>query len=631
MVPTEPAFRRTTETRAAIEVPDGEALTLGQVEMAKVRVAIKASPSSMAGGIGGVIVISLLAGYTGEDWHFRFSTSNLVWAALLSLTLVIGMAEIIWSLRADPSDLAISRPLKHRVAGVCLTAGLWGSAGWLLVPAQTIGQDVIIHSTIGIILFGGATALGVCRPMVMGYGLTMTAVFATGFIRLGDPLHLMLGIGFFAYCGVALMNARNQEAAFASTMVLSIKNEALLAQRTQLQQAAEQAQAEAEAARDRAEIADRAKTTFIAAASHDLRQPMHALVQYVAHLRRISCDAVSGPTLEKVEDSIAAMEDLLNAVLDFSKFSIGSVKPNIESVEVAYVLNRIDTQMRPIAQAKGLSLVVQSRAGFVLSDEVLLERMLRNIVQNALRYTSQGKVVVRAVARGDVTRFLVSDSGIGIEQSELSRVFDEYYQVDNRARDRRKGLGLGLAIVRNLAGLLEIRVRLKSVVGRGSTFAIEASSARPLPAIERLLSVGAAVDCVRGALVVLIDDDPLARDGVKITLEDFGCRVIAVGSTAQALAALANAELPPQVIVSDYRLENGSNGLDAITAIIASQSALCGNSFKLPAMLISGDTSPDELQRVAAAGYPMLHKPVSVERLYAALNAMLTELANDDD
>jgi two-component system, sensor histidine kinase len=262
----------------------------------------------------------------------------------------------------------------------------------------------------------------------------------------------------------------------------------------------------------------------------------------------------------------------------------------------------------------------------VLSDAVLLERVVRNIAQNAVRYTESGSVTIRATQRGHIIRILVSDSGIGIPASEKQRIFEEYYQVNNQARDRRKGLGLGLAIVRELAELLAIRIRLKTVAGHGSTFVIDVRRADGPPVAAASVSEPPSIDYVKGAFVVLIDDDPMARDGVATTLKDFGCRVLAVASGVDALHALVDAEFPPQVIVADYRLEGGQTGLDAIAMVVENQVALCGESFRLPALLISGDTSPQELKRVFDAGYHMLHKPVSIELLHRELNSVLESM-----
>jgi len=427
-------------------------------------------------------------------------------------------------------------------------------------------------------------------------------------------------LGFLQMCRVRSEDALRSQALAA--LRLSLRNEELLAQRTAQEREARSAQAEAELARERAESADRAKVAFMAAASHDLRQPMHALVQYVEHLRYASRGRAALGTVERIGDAVTAMEDLLNAVLDFSKFSVGAVVPRIARVSIARLCASVDTQVRPLAEAAGLRFSVRCVGDpWGWSDDVLLERVLRNIAQNAVHYTPSGAVAIRAVARGGLVRILVSDSGLGIAAPERARVFDEFYQVDNALRDRRKGLGLGLAIVRDIAALLDVRVRLRSLPDRGSTFAVELRRA-DAPA-QGPVQAPAGVDYVRGAFVVLIDDDPLALDGVATTLRDFGCRVLAASSAVEALRGLADLDFVPQVVISDYRLGGGATGLDAIATVTGALATLCGEAFRPPAIVVSGDTSAQELKRVGDAGYLMLHKPVGIVPLHGALNELL--------
>ena len=239
----------------------------------------------------------------------------------------------------------------------------------------------------------------------------------------------------------------------------------------------------------------------------------------------------------------------------------------ITTLAVDDVLGRLETQVRPGAEARGLTLQVQRCGGFVASDEALLDRVLRNLAQNAVRYTPAGRVA-RAVARRGFVRVLVSDTGVGIAAGERKRIFDAYYQVDNPARDRRRGLGLGLAVVRDLGATLGLRIRLRSLPGKGSTFAVEIPEA-PAPPASAAAAESGAVDLVRGAFVVVIDDDDAGRDGLSTTLRDMGCRVLEGTSADEILERLAEAEFAPQLLVSDYRLGNGATGVEAIARGVA--------------------------------------------------------------
>lgn len=231
-------------------------------------------------------------------------------------------------------------------------------------------------------------------------------------------------------------------------------------------------------------------------------------------------------------------------------------------------------------------------------------------------------MAVCARPRGAMVRVLVADSGTGIAPSERLRIFEAFYQIDNPARDRTLGLGLGLAIVRDLAALLGLRVRLQSRVGRGSVFAVEIPASRLAP-MAAPMTDEPLQDLVPGALVLLVDDDAMARDAMAVTLRDFGCRVIAADSSADALRQLEATGFPPQFIVTDYRLKEGRTGLQAILEIDDYVTRTYGAEFVPVALVISGDTSPAELRQVSDAGFAMLHKPVSSGVLHLAMNAGL--------
>jgi signal transduction histidine kinase/CheY-like chemotaxis protein len=598
-----------------------------RVDATRIRMATRDMPRNAAAGLGGVVIGLIGMSHVGPGWTFRFDSYVLLWAAVTALTIIAKSSYAMWVERRAPDDESVIATVRVHAANFAVSGACWGSAAWLLLPARSVQQDAFLLAGMAMVMMGAAGAQAVCRPVVIGFTGALSVVFVTGLLRLGDLFHLGLGFGFAVYGVVVLMFARNQELAVSRAIELALENEELLAEKSAEQRATQSARAAAEQARERAEKADRTKTTFIAATSHDLRQPMHALVQYVEHLRRTCTDRLSLATIARIEESVAAMENLLNGVLDFSKISMGAIKPDIRVFPVDRLLRGVETQIRPLAEAKGLALRIESSGGHCESDEVLLGRIVRNIAQNAVRYTASGSIAIRAVLRGDTVRVLVADSGIGIASSEKQRVFDEYYQVDNRARDRRKGLGLGLAIVRDLARLLNLGIRLKSRPGVGSTFAVEIPRARTAEIAEDVLPARATRDIVRGAFVVLIDDDPLALDAFGTTLTDLGCRVLKAGSGVEAIHALAQAEFAPQIVVSDYRLAGDENGLAAIEMVVANQRALYGEAFPLPALVVSGDTSPEELERVARAGYPMLHKPVGARRLHQALDAALQPAA----
>jgi CheY-like chemotaxis protein len=254
---------------------------------------------------------------------------------------------------------------------------------------------------------------------------------------------------------------------------------------------------------------------------------------------------------------------------------------------------------------------------WVDSDPVLLRRILQNLVANAIRYTSAGSVWIGARRRGAVARIEVRDSGEGIAREHVDRVFEEFYQVSNPERDRRKGLGLGLAIVRRLAALLDHPLELRSSPGRGSVFALTLPRVAAPAGTEPSGDPASRDADLRGLRVLLLEDDADVRDAIVLALRDWGCAVLAAMDADEALAALAaRAPWRPDLILSDYRLRGGGNGAEAVGRVLA---RLGGT---IPVALITGDTATEPLRAAVAAGYPLVHKPVRPERLHRLLHQL---------
>jgi CheY-like chemotaxis protein/two-component sensor histidine kinase len=365
------------------------------------------------------------------------------------------------------------------------------------------------------------------------------------------------------------------------------------------------------------EAANLAKSRFLAAASHDLRQPLHALNLFVAQLRRETDQAERARLVERVDASVAAMNELFNALLDISKLDAGVVTPSISEFPVDHLLKRIEMTFSAAAREKGLRLRVVSSGAFIRSDFILLERILLNLVSNAIRYTVGGGVMVGCRHRGDVLRIEVWDSGIGIPEDQRSSIFREFYQLPAAERDRSGGLGLGLAIVDRLCRLLDHPIELTSWLGRGSRFAVVVAMAPPSRLTDEPSEV--VTDQTMGKLVLVIDDDALVLDSMRGVLKSWGCSVVTANSGATALACLAELERTPDLIISDYRLSDGNNGIQAIERLRKALRA------PVPAFLISGDTAPERLREARAGGYYLLHKPVLPITLRATISQLLKE------
>ena len=372
------------------------------------------------------------------------------------------------------------------------------------------------------------------------------------------------------------------------------------------------------------EAANLAKSRFLAAASHDLRQPLHALNWFVTQLRGEKDPVEKKRLVEQIETATAAMNELFNALLDISKLDAGVLVPTISEFPVDQLLKRITTTFSAAAREKNLRLRIMSNDAWIRSDFILLERILLNLVSNAVRYTVKGGVVIGCRRRADVLRIEVWDTGVGIAEDQQQNVFREFYRLrtteQDRGHGRSLGLGLGLAIVDRLCRLLDHPIELASRPGRGSRFAVAVPTAPQRRLMDQTSQ--AIIDPTLGKSVLVVDNDVRALDGMRGVLTGWGCSVMTAGSEAAALACLSDHDTSPDLIISDYHLEEGTNGIQLIGRLREELGA------PVPAFLISGDTAPELLREASASGCYLLHKPVLPMTLRATVSQLL---ANGED
>lgn len=375
-----------------------------------------------------------------------------------------------------------------------------------------------------------------------------------------------------------------------------------------------EATAELRARKEEAEQADLAKSRFLAAASHDLRQPMHALGLFITELAQLSHTPEARHLVQKIAASAEAMENLLDSLLDISKLDAGVLHPTVRPFPLQPIFDRIAAEQHDAAAAKGLRLRIRPSAAWAVSDPVLFERILTNLASNAIRYTHTGTVMIACRRRGDTLRVEVRDSGVGIAPDEQEIIFHEFVQLSNPERARDKGLGLGLAIVRRLTDLLGHHLLLRSAPGAGSVFSLELPRTEPDSADQNYVAERSPGD-LAGWRIGLLEDDPLARTGMQGLLTAWGCEVHAAPAVDELFAAYGN-DTPPELLISDYRLHGPHDGIDHIQAMRAHWGT------DIPAVLISGDTAAETLKRAQDAGLPLLHKPVRPARLRALLHRL---------
>jgi signal transduction histidine kinase len=364
--------------------------------------------------------------------------------------------------------------------------------------------------------------------------------------------------------------------------------------------------------------ASQQKSRFLAAASHDLRQPMHALGLFVAQLRSHMTSAEGGRLVDRINDAVTGMNELFNALLDISKLDAGALTPTIAGFPIADLLARIASTFTAVAQEKGLALRLVQSTAWVRSDPMLLERIVLNLVSNAVRYTASGSVVVGCRRRGGALGIEVWDSGPGIPEDQRRKIFSEFYRLADAARTSQTGLGLGLAIVDRLCTLLDHPIELTSTPGKGSCFSVTVPVAAPAALSKSEQPQQAAVDVARGKLVVVIDHDALVLEGMRGLLRNWGYRVVTAATPEAALAEVADVgpETRPDLIISDFHLAEGQSGIAAIAQLRKAYGAV-------PAFLMSGDTAPERLRDAQHSGHRLLHKPVQPMTLRAMMRKFL--------
>jgi signal transduction histidine kinase len=354
------------------------------------------------------------------------------------------------------------------------------------------------------------------------------------------------------------------------------------------------------------------KSRFLAAASHDLRQPLHALELFVGQLPHHMRSTEGRVLADRIDTAVATMSELFNDLLDISRLDAGVLNPTITEFPIAPLLEKIENTFATAAHLKGIAFRLRKCSAWVRSDPILLERIVLNLVSNAVRYTVSGRVIVGCRRREGTIRVEVWDSGPGIPEIQRQKIFNEFYRLPNSGGG---GLGLGLAIVERLCTLLQHPIDLISTLGKGSRFSVTVPVSEAKPQSRRAQPSPTTLDVLRGKLVIVIDDDPLVLSGMGGLLDSWGCHVLTVGTPEAALKVLSTGA-KPDLIISDYNLDNAKTGIDAINRIRAAFGSI-------PAFLISADTLPERRSEAHECGYHLLFKPVRPVALRALMSQLL--------
>ncbi len=552
----------------------------------------------------GAIVVALAA-----SWTLWPDADHRVWIALwcaANIALVLGR---LYAHRVYARQLEQHPDQDNTLWGLfyCLcsfsTGFLWGLTLLLFFPSDRYNLAIIMVIHAGYIS-AAVLATSVYFPAFLCFILS-SSVLITGAIVLhgGWDFTMMAGLSVFYSAMLIFFGIRNNHSV-ADQIRLRMKNDELLAQ--------------VEQERDRAQQAVLDKNRFLASASHDLRQPVHALGLQVGNLRKHIDSAEALDILGSIRESTDGLSDLFHGLLDLSELDANVIQNAPGHHRLAELLSRINTDFQSVAQEKGLSLDIDTQTNAIaLIDKSLLERVLRNLISNAIKYTGNGGVSlsIEPIEKDEALKISVRDTGQGIPSQEIDKIFSEYHQLENPERDRRKGLGLGLAIVRRICELMKVPIQVDSTPGKGSTFSLIVPAGKHIP--EPVRPPVEPLQDISEAIVLTVEDEVSTLKAMKQMLQDWGCEVIAATSTAEAMQLLA-AQKFVDAIVADLRLPDNRTGLETIEVVRAHY-----ENDALPALLISGDTDPERLTMANEAGVKMVHKPVDPDKLRREITRIL--------
>ena len=598
-----PTFSRAAATpAAAASRPDTRADHL--------RALYEQTPATLTGNLIGMLVIGAMFWPLAERWRIAG------WLAVAALLWLLRLAHYLRYRRAreradDATLLAWRTPWRVLLLlqGTLLGVAVW--LFWGLGSSFHLIALIVIPYSFAL----GSVQLLATQPFAFHsyISLVLLPTIARVASDTAQPWHWQLAGILCLLFGMTYLLGRTYRDALGQAIALKGRTDQLAAQ-LRIEKAA------ADEARRAAESANRAKTQFFAAASHDLRQPLHAMGLFAEALRQRAANPEVASLVNSINESVDALEGLFGELLDITRIDSGGVEVNPGPVRLQDLFARLRLHFEPVAFEKGLALSFHGGQRVLHSDALLVERILRNLVSNAIRYSEDGGVLVACRPRGGQLVLQVWDSGIGIAEASLPHIFDEFYQINSRralAPHQHKGLGLGLAIVKRLAGLLEAPLTVHSRVGRGTVFTLEVPPGREPRSLEATILRSALAPrlTLDGRRILVVEDEPAVREGLMVLLQAWGADVDAFDSLAALQAGLADPALAaPHLAIVDYRLPSGATGIDALALLRARWPGT-----RLPAIMVTGSSLGGHEDEAAKHDFHLLIKPVLPNKLRAMI------------
>lgn len=537
-------------------------------------------------------------------WVFWSNVPNIQLLAWFIAACFLNFFRWLSSSRFDPDDTDTRRT--SFFLNLHVFWGFLNGAHWGLIPLFFLTSEVTVYTLFVTSVYTGYVSSAMSTDTAyfrsfFAFALPSSVLFVGRALYEGGELYTALAIlvGFFLIMLSYL--SLNAQQFFREARELNYRNIALMD--------------ELRIQKDTAEQATLAKDQFLAAASHDLRQPLNAVSLFVNALGSMKIEDAGKQVLEKIRQSMQALNGMLHGLLDISRLDSSTVENHPKHIILNDVLSQLVEEYSAKSAAKGVTVLANLDAPLtVYADSILLNRVLRNLIDNAVKYTPSGKVTLSTETVGNHVSLTIADTGIGIPNDQQKNIFNEFYQLNNPERDRQKGLGLGLAIVRRLCDLMEIELLLQSQEGKGTRVVLKlpVGEEQAVDRSEKLASMD-----LKNLVVAVIDDEQDILEGMEKVLTGWGCDTYAGADYEQLHSKLISTAKKPQLIIADFRLRGELNGIDTIELLREEFNA------NTPAILITGDTAPDRVKEASDADVEVLYKPIEPEALRQAIFGVL--------
>lgn len=582
---------------------EAEAFIERRIRAEQTALSLRSMASTYGTSSAVVVIVSVLMAL----WDETHRTGLALWCvATVGLKLFL-LADARRRLARGLAPDEVPALMRLRVALNAVHGCAWGALPWVALGADTPGLNLLVLAWLASVTAGSMVINAATPPVFAAFVVPLTALLVWRLWWLEAAAYRLAAVGTLVYMANLGLQCRGMCRSARESIHLRFENLALARRLTMEGDRTQHALAQAEQANE-------AKSRLLAAVGHDLRQPLHAHGLFMELLARTDLHPEQAHLLGHMRATARACAEMLDTLLDLSRIEAGVIRPECRDFRLDELFHEVEREFGPQANRSGLVYRTRDARFSVHSDPALVKMIVRNLVANAIRYCASGGLLVAGRRRGADVWIEVWDTGIGIAPAEQAHVFDAFYQVGNPERDRRNGLGLGLAICQGLAGVLGRRLWLGSRPGRGSVFRLALPLAQAAQVQAQPASVPGPGPALR-ARVLVLDDDELGRTGMAQLLRTWGCECLEAGTLEQALALATHQ--PVEVLISDFRLGDHCTGVQAISAF--------RQAFNpAPAMLlVTGDTAPQRLRDALACGATLLHKPVAPEVLERSVRGCL--------